>query len=66
MIDLEQARRLALARLAEYERQGGPAPALLDDRTRVLPYGWVFCYELRRYLEPVIHATCWPGTHHCW
>lgn len=51
MIDMEHARRLALGRLAEYERAGGHPLALLEDRALVLPYGWVFFYQSRRFLE---------------
>jgi hypothetical protein len=51
MIDLEQAQQLALDRLAEYERKGGPALTLVGDLTRELPYGWVFFYQSRSYVQ---------------
>ncbi|HEX8670643.1 MAG TPA: YrhB domain-containing protein [Longimicrobium sp.] len=51
MIDLELAQRLALNHLAAYERQGNTRLVLLGDRTRELPYGWVFFYQSRRYVE---------------
>lgn len=51
MIDLEQAQQLARNRLAEYEREGVPRLTLLDELTRELPYGWVFFYQSRGYVE---------------
>lgn len=51
MINLEQAQRLALSRLAEYEREGRHRLVLMRERTRELPYGWVFFYQSASYVE---------------
>lgn len=51
MIGTERVRELAVETLQELERESGHALALLDDRTRSLPYGWVFFYESKGYLE---------------
>lgn len=51
MIDEARARELALESLRDHERGSGHALALLDDHTQSLPYGWIFFYQSRAYLE---------------
>ena len=50
MLALEQARQIAIEQIAKVF--GNPDPfSIIDSATIVRPYGWVFSYQSRRYLE---------------
>ncbi|HMZ47475.1 MAG TPA: YrhB domain-containing protein [Flavobacteriales bacterium] len=59
MITFEQARDIALAELAralpKYDF------VLLDDETVTMPYGWIFWYNTRKYLETGDIMASTPG-----
>ena len=49
MLTQEEARAIALTRISAI--CGGDSCALIDSKTLERPYGWVFFYQSRRYLE---------------
>jgi hypothetical protein len=52
MIDKDFARRLASEHIEEgCQTEDGVTPVILDDKTIERPFGWVFFYESREYLD---------------
>ena len=51
MIDKEAARKIALDFLAKKKRADGPELVLQEEKTLERPFGWVFFYEAKRFLE---------------
>lgn len=45
------AAELVRARLQEYESRGSPPLLLLEDRTITRPFGWIFFYQSRAYVD---------------
>ncbi len=50
MLALEQARQIAIEQIAKAIGDTDPF-GIIDSATIVRPYGWVFFYQSRRYLE---------------
>lgn len=50
-MEKNQAADLVRARLREYETAGSPPLALLEDRTLTRPFGWVFFYQSRAFID---------------
>lgn len=51
MIDKDAARKIALDFLAKKRRADAPELVLLDDKTIERPFGWVFFYEAKKFLN---------------
>lgn len=51
MVDRRRARALAEDWLRAAEERGMPDAVLLDEHTRVEPYGWVYFYQSREHRE---------------
>lgn len=50
-MDIHQARALAAAHVREGEHRDGFTAMIVDEDTVTLPWGWVFFYNSREYLE---------------
>jgi hypothetical protein len=51
MIDRDEARKIALDFIAPKSNAKAPERVLLDDKTIERPFGWVFFYEARKFLD---------------
>ncbi len=50
MLTMEEAKKIALAELNKRDRPEGEI-VVLDEYTLAKPYGWVFLYNTRKYME---------------
>lgn len=51
MINFEQARKLALSKLQELEKESSIKLIILEDHTITFEYGWIFFYQSEAYFK---------------
>jgi hypothetical protein len=60
-MSLQDAQSLVESMIAETDLPDGDIAVVLEDDTLTRPWGWVFFYQSRRYLETGDFSSCLAG-----